>query len=141
MDANFEEENIPSEKRHSPPRTARCEAMSHSPPRQKIPRPGSKISNNYAQRLPSANKAKRNVAKINVNAISQAPSTSTMIICRNCLSYGTSAPHDHSAIKCTREQQFFCYKCGRVGYRTLDCPTWECKASKKPPGNAKRTQR
>ena len=54
MDANFEEKNIPSEKTHSPPRIARCEAMSHSPPRQKSPRPGRKIRDNYAQRLPPA---------------------------------------------------------------------------------------
>ena len=141
MDVNLEEKYIPSEKTYSPPRTARFFAISNSPPRQKRPRPDRKTRENYAQRLPLANKPKRNVAKINVDAISQAPSTSATIICRNCLSHGTPAPHDHSTIKCIKEQQIFCYKCGRVGYRTPDCPTPECKVSKKPPGNAKRAQR
>ena len=36
MDAHFEEKSIPREKAHSPPRTVRCDAMSHSPPRQKF---------------------------------------------------------------------------------------------------------
>ena len=122
-------------------RNSRIKAKKLGTRRQKSPRPGKKTSNNYAQRLLSANKREQNVAKINVDAITQAPSTSTMIICRNCLSYGTPAPHDHSTIKCTKDQQIFCYKCSRVGYRTPDCPTPECKASKKPPGNAKRVQR
>ena len=141
IDAHFEEKNIPSEKTHSPPRTARCSAVSHSPPGQKCPRLGRKIRDNYAQKLPSANKLKQNVAKINVDAISQAPSTSATIICRNCLSYCIPAPHDHSTMKCTKEQRIFCCKCGRVGYRTPDCPTPECEALKKPPGNVKRAQR
>ena len=110
MDAHIEEKNTPRKKTHSPPRTVRCDAMLHSPPRQKIPEPGRKIRDNHAQRFLSLNKPRQNVAKINVEAISQAPSTSTTIICRNCLSYGISAPHDHSTIKCTKEQQIFCYK-------------------------------
>ena len=59
------------------------------------PKPGKKIRDNYAQRLLSANKPKQNAAKINVDAITQAPSTSTTIISRTCLSYGIPAPHDH----------------------------------------------
>ena len=110
MDAYIEEKNTPRKKTHSLPRTVRCNAMSHSPPRQKSPKSGRKIRVNYAQRLPSSSKPKQNVAKINVDAISQAPSTSTSIICRNCLSYGIPAPHDHSIIKYTKEQQIFCYK-------------------------------
>ena len=38
MDANLREENISSEKEHTLSRTARCDAMSHSLPRQKSPR-------------------------------------------------------------------------------------------------------
>ena len=49
------------------------------PPRQKSPRPGRKIRDNYAQRLPSANKPEQNAAKINVGVITQALSTSTRL--------------------------------------------------------------
>ena len=45
-----------------------------------------------------SNKPKKNAAKINLDAIPEATSTSTTIICRNCLSYGIPAPHDHSTI-------------------------------------------
>ena len=40
---------------------------------------------------------------VKVDAISQAPSTSTPLICRNSLSYGIPAPHDHSTMQCTKK--------------------------------------
>ena len=118
MDAHVEEKNTPGEKTHSPPRTVSFQTMSHRLPSQKSRRLGRKIGVNHAQKFSSSNKPKQNVEKINVDAISQAPSTSRTIICRNCLSHGIPAPHDHSTIKCTKKQQISCYKCGRVGYRT-----------------------
>ena len=141
LEAHIEEKNTPRDKTHSPPRTVKCYAMSHSSPRKKSPRSGRKIRDNHVQKFPSSNNPKQNVAQINVNPISRAPPTSTTIICRNCLSHGIPALHDHNTIRCTKEQQIFCYKCGRVGYRTPDCPTPKCKVSKKPPGNVKRAQR
>ena len=74
-DTHIEEKNTPREKTPQTLRTVRCDAMSNSPSRQKSPKLGRKIRDNYAQRLPSANKPKQNAAKINVDAISQASST------------------------------------------------------------------
>ena len=96
--AHIEEKNTPMEKTSPPLRTVRCDAMSHSPPRQQSPKPGKNFRDNYAQRLPSSKNPKQNAAKINVNAISQAPSISTTIICRNCFSYGIPAPHGYRTI-------------------------------------------
>ena len=86
--AHIKEKNTPRGKTSPPLRTVRCDAMSHSSPRQKSPKLGRKIRDNYARRLSSANKPKQNAATLNEDAINQAPSTSTTIICRNCLSYG-----------------------------------------------------
>lgn len=62
-----------------------------------------------------------------VEAIGNIRHDTSKYRCYNCEMIG------HSYIECTKERRIFCYRCGKVGYVTPNCP--KCQSS----GNVRTT--